>query len=204
MLTERQEAILDFVRNYQAAQSVPPSGREVARRFGFSQQGAAKHLQALARKGQLEKLVDGKWGLQAKGVQSHLFEVPVFGVIPAGLPAQQEQDPEERVAVDPGVFGVRTLRPGYFWFLRVTGDSMDGAGILEGDLVALVRKDPRPGDIIAALVDDTLTTLKRFVQERGRPILRAANPRYPDLRPQRLESQGVVVGVIRRKLAAMA
>jgi repressor LexA len=204
MLTERQETILDFVREYQTAQSVPPSTREVARKFGCSQQGAAKHLQALARKGQLEKLADGKWGLQAKSVQSHLFEVPVYGAIPAGLPAMQEQDPEETIAVDPAIFGVRRLRPGFFWFLRVMGDSMTGANILDGDLVALVRKDPRPGDIIAALVDETTTTLKRFVKERGRTLLRAANPRYADIVPQRLESQGVVVGVIRRQVAGHA
>lgn len=201
MLTERQETILDFVRAYQAAQSVPPSTREVARKFGCSQQGANKHLQTLARKGQLEKLADGKWGLQAKSVQAHLFEVPVYGAIPAGWPAMQEQEPEETVAVDPAIFGVRKLRPGHFWFLRVTGDSMTGANILDGDLVALARKEPRPGDIIAALVDETTTTLKRFVKERGRTLLRAANPRYPDLVPARLESQGVVVGVIRQKVA---
>jgi len=201
MLTERQETILNFVSEYQAAQSVPPSTREVARKFGCSQQGAAKHLQALARKGQLEKLVDGKWGLQARSVQGHLFEVPVYGAIPAGLPAMQEQEPEETVALDPAIFGVRKPRPGHFWFLRVTGDSMTGAGILDGDWVALARKEPRPGDIIAALMDETTTTLKRFVKEGGRTLLRAANPRYADLLPGRLESQGVVVGVIRRKLA---
>jgi repressor LexA len=201
MLTERQEVILDFVRAYQAAQSVPPSTREVARTFGCSQQGAAKHLQTLARKGQLEKLADGKWGLQAKSVQAQLFEVPVYGAIPAGLPAMQEQQADETIAVDPAIFGVRQRRPGHFWFLRVTGDSMIGANLLDGDLVALVRKEPRPGDIIAALVDETTTTLKRFIKERGRTLLRAANPRYADIMPQRLESQGVVVGVIRRKLA---
>ena len=159
MLTERQETILIFVRDYQAAQSVPPSTREVARTFGCSQQNAAKHLQVLAKKGQLDKLADGKWGLQAKSVQAHLFDVPVYGAIPAGLPAMQEQDPEESVKVDPAIFGVRSPRPGFFWFLRVTGDSMVGANILDGDLVALVRKEPRPGDIIAALVDETTTTL---------------------------------------------
>jgi repressor LexA len=200
MLTERQESILDFVREYQTAQSVPPSTREVARRFGCSQQGANKHLQVLARKGQLSKLADGKWGLQAKSVQGHLFKIPVYGAIPAGLPAMQEQEPEETVAVDPAIFGVSNRRPGHFWLLRVTGDSMTGANILDGDLVALARKEPQPGDIIAALVDETTTTLKRFVKKRGRPILEAANPRYADIVPQRLESQGVVVGVIRRKL----
>ena len=201
MLTERQEELLDFVRAYQAEHSVPPSTRDAARKFGCSQQNIAKLLQALAAKGQVEKLADGKWGLQAKHVQGHLFDAPVYGAIPAGLPAMQEQAPEETIAIDPAVFGVRATRPGQFWFLRVMGDSMTGANILDGDLVALVRREPRPGDIIAALVDETTTTLKRFVRERGRTRLRAENPRYPDILPQRLESQGVVVGVIRRQPA---
>ncbi len=199
-MTERQEEILSFARDYQQAEGVPPSTREVARKFGFSQPAAAKHLQALARQGRVQKLADGKWGLSAAEIQDH-FSFPVYGTIPAGLPAMQEQEPDEKVNIDPAIFGVRQPRPGYFWFLRVKGDSMTGAAIFDGDLVALVRKEPRPGDIIAALVDETTTTLKRFVRERGRTLLRAANPRYPDLAPSRLECQGVVVGVIRRQVA---
>ena len=107
----------------------------------------------------------------------------------------------DTIAIDPAVFGVRKPRPGYFWFLRVRGDSMIGANIVDGDLVALVRREAKVGDIIAALVDETSTTLKKVVKERGRTLLRAANPRFADIMPQRLESQGVVVGVIRRKLA---
>jgi len=201
MLTERQEEILDFVREYQRTHNVAPSTREVARQFECSQPTAVKHLQALARKTQLDKLADGKWGLKASQVQGHLFDAPVYGSIPAGLPAMQEQEPEDTVAIDPTLFGVRKARPGSFWFLRVTGDSMIGANILDGDLVALVRREAKPGDIIAALVDETTTTLKRVVKERGRTLLRAANPRFADIVPQRLESQGVVVGVIRRKVS---
>ena len=201
MLTERQEEVLDFVHEYQRNHGVPPSTREIARTFQCSQPTALKHLQALARKAHVDKLADGKWGLKATQVQAHLFTAPVYGAIPAGLPAMQEQQPEETIAIDPAVFGVRRARAGQFWFLRVTGDSMVGANILDGDLVALVRRDPRPGDIIAALVDETSTTLKTFVRERGRTLLRAANPRYPDLTPARIESQGVVVGVVRRMSA---
>ena len=202
MLTERQEEILEFVRDYQSEQSVPPATREIARHFHVSQPTVTGHLQALARKGRLEKLADGKWGFKGGAVQSHLFEAPVYGSIPAGLPAMQEQQMEETVRIDPAVFGVKRARPHHFWFLRVTGDSMEGAAIFDGDLVALVRREPRPGEIIAALVDGTTTTLKRLIRERGRMLLRAENPRYADIVPQqRLESQGVVVGVIRRKLA---
>ena len=200
MLTERQEQILDFVREYQRAHRVTPSTREIARQLGASQPTIHGHLLALAKKAQLEKLADGKWGLKTAAVQGHLFEVPVYGTIPAGLPAMQEQTAEETLPIDPAVFGVKTTRAHHFWLLRVTGDSMTGANIVDGDLVALVRREPKPGDIIAALVDETTTTLKRLVRVRGRSVLRAENPRYPDLTPERIESQGVVVGVIRRNV----
>ena len=201
MLTERQEAVLDFVNGYQRQHGVPPSTREIARTFECSQPTALKHLQSLARKSQLDKLADGKWGFKAVQVQGHLFSAPVFGSIPAGFPAMQEQTPEETITIDPALFGVRSARKDYFWFLRVTGDSMTGAHILDGDLIALVRREPKPGDIIAALVDETTTTLKTFLKEKGRVLLRAANPRYADIFPSQLESQGVVVGVIRRQPA---
>jgi repressor LexA len=201
MLTERQEEVLDFVKEYQRAHGVAPSTREIARTFQCSQPTALKHLQSLARKSQLDKLVDGKWGSKATQVQGHLFTAPVFGSIPAGLPAMQEQDPEETIVINPSLFGVRAARKDDFWFLRVAGDSMTGAHILDGDLVALVRREPKPGDIVAALVDETSTTLKTFLKEKGRVLLRAANPRYADIFPRQLESQGVVVGVLRRRLA---
>jgi repressor LexA len=200
MLTERQEEILEFVRGYQETQSVPPSTREIARHFQVSQPTVTGHLQALAKKGQLDKLADGKWGFKGGAVQTHLFEFPVYGTIPAGLPAMKEQEAGETVKVDPAIFGIKKPRPHHFWFLRVSGDSMEGANIFNDDLVALMRRDPRQNEIIAALVDETTTTLKRLVRERGRTLLRAANPRYPDIRPQQLESQGVVVGVIRQKV----
>jgi repressor LexA len=202
MLTERQDQILDFVKTHQRSHGVPPSTRQIGRQLEASQATVMGHLRALAKKSQLEKLADGKWGLKAAGVQTHLFEAPIYGSIPAGLPAMQEQTPEETITVDPALFGVRRARPDHFWFLRVRGDSMIDAHILDGDLVALERREPRPGDIIAALVDDTETTLKRLVRVGGRLILRAANARYADIIPTRgLESQGVVVGLMRRSAA---
>jgi repressor LexA len=201
MLTERQDQILDFVKEYQRTHGVPPSTRQIGRQLNASQATVMGHLRALANKGQLEKLADGKWGLKAVGVQAHLFHAPIYGSIPAGLPAMQEQTPEETLPVDPALFGVRRARPNHFWFLRVRGDSMVGANILDGDLVALERREPRPGDIIAALVDDTDTTLKRLVRTGGRMVLRAENKRYADIIPARIESQGVVVGLVRRQIA---
>lgn len=203
MLTERQEQILDFIRSYQQTEGIPPSTREIRRHLGVSSQSTVMgHLQALVRKGQLAKLADRKWGLRAREVQAQLFEVPVYGTIPAGLPAMQEQAPDETVAIDPRVFGVSRPKRLHLWALRVRGDSMVDAHILDGDLAVLERREPRQGEIIAALVDGTESTLKRLVQVDGRPALHAENRRYADIVPsQRLECQGVLVGVIRRSSA---
>ena len=104
------------------------------------------------------------------------------------------------VAIDPASFGVR---PGAQLFaLRVRGDSMVDAGILDRDTVFLTPRDPRPGAIVAALIDGE-STLKRFLVQRGRPFLRAENPRYPDLLPAtELIIQGVMVGLLRQQPAA--
>ena len=200
MLTERQEEILDFIRSYQGEHGLPPSTRIIQRHFGFSSQSTVmSHLRALANKEQVSKLDDQKWGLKAAAVQGQLFSVPVYGSIPAGLPAMKEQTTDEVLALDPAIFGIRSRRPHHLWALRVQGDSMIDAHILDGDLVILERREARPGDIIAALVDETNTTLKRLVHVRGKPVLRAENKKYADIVPEReLESQGVLVGVIRR------
>jgi repressor LexA len=114
----------------------------------------------------------------------------------------QEQEPAETVAVDPDVFGISRPKRHQLWVLRVKGDSMVDAHILDGDLAVLERREPRPGDIIAALVDGTESTLKRLLHIRGKPVLRAENKRYRDIVPeQRLECQGVLVGVIRQAIA---
>jgi repressor LexA len=203
MLTERQEEILEFIRQFQQEHQMPPSTREIQRHFGFSSQTTVMgHLQALSAKQQLSKLADRKWGLKASEVQGQLFALPVFGAIPAGLPAMQEQEAEETLQVDPAVFGLRRQKAHHYWALRVTGDSMIDAHIIDGDLVVLERREPKPGDIVAALVDETHTTLKRLVKAGGRLVLRAENKRYKDIVPERIESQGVLVGVIRRAVSS--
>jgi len=205
-LTARQAQILEFIRDFQREHGLPPSTREIQRHFRFgSQTTVMDHLRALAAKDELGHLHRHRWGLRPRDLPAAgLLSLPVYGSIPAGLPAMQEQEPEETLRVDPAVFGLRRPRPLHYWALRVQGDSMVDAHILDGDLAVLERREPRPGDIIAALVDDTSTTLKRLVQLNGRPLLRAANKRYRDIVPERLESQGVLVGVIRRQSRAEA
>src|SRR5476649_2397487 len=123
-MTEKQEATLDFISAYQQANGVPPSTREVQRHFRYnSQTTVIRQLQALSAAGQLKQMTNGSWGLKGRA-QLHLFAAPVYGAIPAGLPAMREQEPEETIMLDPALFGVRSPRPHHLWVLRVSGDSM--------------------------------------------------------------------------------
>ncbi len=199
MLTARQEEMLEFIRGYQAAEGIPPSTRVVQKRFGFASQNAVmSHLRALATKGAVVQLADGSWGVKAKEVQG-LFELPLYGSIPAGWPEERREESGETVLIDPARFGVVPGRRPRLWALRIEGDSMEGAHILAGDIGVFERREAQPGDIVAALVDGATTTLKRWVQVEGRAVLRAANPRYADIVPvETWESQGVLVGLIRQ------
>lgn len=196
MLTKRQAEILAYVENFQERHGTPPSTREVARTFNTSQPTAFEHLRALARKGRIEKLADGRLGIKAAN-RGRQIEIPIYGYIPAGVPVGNEQETSETVAIDPQLFGFRPADFTRLWALRITGDSMERAGIFAGDLAIMLKREPSPGEIIAALVDGTATTLKRLIRTNGRLVLRAANRKYGDIRPTHLEAQGVLVGLIR-------
>lgn len=201
-LTPRQEEILAFISDFQRENKVPPSTRVIQKQFGFgSQTTVMRHLGALANKGSLEQLGDGTWGAKVNEVQT-VFSLSIFGEIPAGLPTSEEQKPDEKISVDPALFGISDSRKEKLWGLRIKGDSMMNAQIRDGDIGVFEYREPRVGEIIAALVDETTVTLKRLVQVRGRRILRAENKKYPDIVPAvKLECQGVLVGLIRGKIA---
>lgn len=202
MLTARQEEILDYIRAYQREHGIPPSVRVVQKHFGFASQNAAHaHLKALAAKGAVSQFSDGSWGVKAAEVQG-MLALPIYGAIPAGRPEDREQEAEETLPFDPAWFGLSRARRERLWGLRIRGDSMIGAHICDGDIGVFERREPREGEIIAALVDGATTTLKRLVRARGRLVLRAENPRFADIAPdERLECQGVLVALIRRDVA---
>ena len=199
-LTEKQAAILEFIRDGQIEHGIPPSTRDIQRKFRYGSQNAVmNHLRSLAKKGRIERINGRTWGLKSGHLAGSRFQLPVYGTIPAGLPAMQEQVPDESIEFDPALFGLRRARQPHVWALRVSGDSMINAHILPGDLAVFERRPPRAGDIIAALVDETTTTLKRLRYDKGVAVLQAENPRYRDIIPQNgLVCQGVLVGVIRQ------
>jgi repressor LexA len=126
------------------------------------------------------------------------MDIPVYGSIPAGFSEEQKQEAQGCISADVGSLGIRpTART---FALQVRGDSMVGKHIVEGDYAIFEHgMTPRSGDVVAALIDNE-STLKTFVTERGKPYLRAENPKYPKLIPAtELVIQGVLVALIRKR-----
>lgn len=192
-LTPRQREILEFVQEQRILTGRMPSTREIQRHFGFASQTAAvNHLKALEKKGRLKRLPGDLLPL----AERFFSDVPLLGSIPAGMPSLEEEAVDGAVAVDLGSIGVSESARTFA--LTVRGDSMIDAHIQEGDVVILEYKEPRDGDVVAALIDGE-TTLKRFVVENGTPYLKAENAAYPDLSPAiELVIQGVVVALTRK------
>jgi len=204
-LTKQQRAIRDFIERETAAGHPCPSQREIAERFGFASKTAvACHVRALVKKGVLAVEAGKARSLRLTSplakLRNRVVDILVFGSIPAGLPQAREQDAEGCVSVDIESIGTKPTRNTFA--LRVSGESMIGRHICDGDIVVLEHgPDPRPGQIVAALIDGQ-STLKTFILKGGKPYLRAENPDYPDFIPaQELMIQGVFKALIRKAKA---
>jgi repressor LexA len=205
-LTDRQRQILDFIQRKQFADALTPTLRDIAAHFRFRSPNAAlAHVQALMAKGFLKNLPGRARSLQVvdpdapkERSRPRIVTVPIYGAIPAGQPVDAAQEEEGCVLIDVDTLGIKpTART---FGLKVQGDSMLGKNIVNGD-IAIVEHgvQPRPGDVVAALIDGQVT-LKTFLMHRGKPYLRAENPRYPNLIPQEeLQIQGVMVALVRRR-----
>jgi len=201
MLTDRQRGILDFIQSEQREKGITPSTREIQKHFRFaSQTSVMQYLAALERKGFLDRHAHKARALITPVQKVRITDVPIYGQIPAGMATLTEQTVEGHVSLD--TRSANVSKGGKTFALRVRGDSMIDAHILDGDIVILEdRKDVQSGDIVAALIDGE-TTLKRYVMEHGRPYLKAENSRYPNLTPAReLRIQGVVVSLVRKQPA---
>jgi len=205
-LTERQKQILDFIQRKQESQGLVPTFREIAAHFRFSSPNAVTaHVQALLTKGALKNLPGRARSLQvvlphvpADRPRPRIVSVPIYGSIPAGQPQDAAQEEEGCVLIDVDTLGIKPSARTFG--LKVQGDSMLGKSIIDGD-VAIIEHgvQPRSGDVVAALIDGQVT-LKTFVLQRGKPYLRAENPRYPNLIPQEeLQIQGVMVALVRKR-----
>lgn len=196
-LTARQAEILELIRSHIAEQDCPPTRAEIAHELGFRSPNAAEdHLRALERKGVIELVAGSSRGIR---LLEEDFGLPVVGRVAAGEPILAEQHIEDYSSLEPDTF-----RPRADYLLRVHGDSMQDAGILNGDLLAVHRqKTAENGQIVVARIEDEVT-VKRFRQRGAIVRLLPENPDYEpiriDLREQPLVIEGLGVGVLRKEI----
>ena len=199
-LTPRQNQVLTFILERLKTGHASPTLREIAAHFRFaSSRAAACHVDLLVSKGALSRDSGKARSLRPASTtpRHRTAEIPIFGSIPAGFAEEREAAAEGCIAVD---LDELQLKPTARTFaLRVTGDSMMGKGILDGDLVLLEHgAEARHGQVVAALVDGK-STLKTYLVKNRKPYLRAENPKYPDLIPaEELMVQGVFRALIRK------
>ena len=207
-LTDRQQQILDLIRQTVARTGFPPTRAEIALALGFRSPNAAEdHLKALARKGAIELTAGASRGIRLKDnspspTQSSLpmpglaqLLLPLVGRVAAGSPILAAEHVEREVGVDPNLFA---QTPDYL--LKVRGMSMRDAGILEGDLLAVKKaSEARNGQIVVARLGDDVT-VKRLQRQNGHIELL---PENPDFEPIVVEAgqdfalEGIAVGLIR-------
>jgi len=200
--TRAQQRLLDFIQAQEQAGRATPTLREIAERFGFrSHRAAACHLEALKRKGFIESEPGKARSIRLTSpltkFRNRVVDIPLYGSVPAGFAQNREQEAEGCVSVDIQSIGFNPTRNTFA--LRVTGDSMIGKHICDGDIVVFEHgPEPRSGQIVAALIDRK-NTLKTFLIKNGKPFLKAENSKFPDLIPsEELVIQGVFRALIRK------
>lgn len=195
-LTQRQQQVLDIVRQHIDDTGYPPTRADIARELGFKSANAAEeHLKALARKGAIEIIPGASRGIRLPDSGG----IPIVGRVAAGSPVLAQEHIEDHCDLPPSFF-----KPAADYFLRVQGDSMIDVGIFDGDLLAVHSTAvANNGDIVVARIDDEVT-VKRLHQTRDRHRLEllAENQDYApievDLREQEFAIEGLSVGVLRR------
>ncbi len=198
-LTERQQEVLSLIRNNISETGYPPTRAEIAEELGFKSANAAEeHLRALARKGAIEMVPGASRGIRIPDDEES--GIPVIGQVAAGNPILAEQNIEDYCDISPSFFS-----PQADYLLRVKGYSMQDAGILDGDLLAVHRTDQvRNGQIVVARIGEEVT-VKRFRRERNKQEIELV-PENSDfsiikvnLKDDDFSIEGLSVGIIRRE-----
>ncbi len=202
-LTPRQEEILDFIKDFYRENGMPPTVREISDHYGISSSSMFDHLSALQKKGYLKRASRKSRSLEfTEGFQKVTFprikmDIPILGRVAAGLPLLADENQEGTLRLD------RDIAPTSDTFaLRVRGDSMMDAHILDGDLVLVKRaNEARNGEIVVALIGDE-ATVKTFYKEgakiRLQPENKSMEPIFVDKDSPEFRILGKVSSVIRR------
>jgi repressor LexA len=214
-LSPKQLEVLEFISLFVEKRGLPPTRGEIAAGLGLkNRQGIDQHLRALETKGAIELVPGISRGIRLTRAEKHRSllsdahrqsyattpsTLPLLGRIAAGSPILASENIEEEVHVDPAMF-----RPHADFLLRVRGDSMKDANILDRDLLAVHRiNEAQNGQIVVARIGDE-ATVKYYRQEGHRIRLEPANSEYQpievDVRNEEFAIEGLAVGVIRRDL----
>ena len=195
-LTDRQKEILDFIKEFVRNHKYPPTIREIASSFSISVKGAHDHVKALEKKERIKCNLRRSRAIEIieeEGRDADITEVPLIGHVAAGVPLFAEENWEGVLKVSS-----QNLNKGKHFALHVQGDSMEGAGILDGDLAIFEQcRQADNGDIVVAIINDEAVTLKRFYKEKNRVKLKAENPVYPPIYTQNVRVLGKLSCIIR-------
>ncbi len=195
-ITKRQSEVLSYIKTFIRDHKFPPTIREISQGFSISVKGAYDHVKALEKKQFIRLGTHRSRTIEVLGEDTdtdRTVDVPVLGNVAAGLPLLAEENLEGTVRL-PQEF----VRRGPHFALHVTGDSMHGAGIMDGDLAIFRQQQTAEnGDIVVAMVDEAVT-LKRFFKEKNRIRLQAENPEYPPIFTQNVRVLGRLAHLIRR------
>lgn len=200
-LSTKQKRLLDYVRAHITETGTSPSLRRAALDLDISHTAVAQTLKILEKKGLIRR--EGRYRREVHLVgpdrrfvgAGRWTPVPVIGRITAGLPAYAQQEWDEHIVVDSGVYKGKNL-----FALRVKGDSMTGAGILDGDIaICEPRQYAHNGEIVVALICGEEATVKRFFIRSGRIVLQPENPAYDSVQYgfDEVLVQGRVIGIQR-------
>lgn len=199
-LYKRQRQILDFIQQYIQKNGYSPTLQQIADALGVSSLATVhEHLGAMTKKGVIRKFEGAVRGIEivnkkideiTKGI-----ELPILGFIAAGAPIEPHTDPNASTCVPPGMLSGKKRS----FVLQVKGESMIDDGILDGDFVVVEEQEEATnGDIVVALLENGLATLKRYFKEATRIKLQPANSQMQPIYVTNVKIQGKVVGVIRK------
>jgi repressor LexA len=200
-LTKRQQEIFDFIKRYSSNHGYPPTVRDIGKAVGLASSSTVHaHLANLEKLGLLRRDPSKPRAIElldraVEGVRSLVAPagLPVVGQVAAGQPVLAEENIEEYVQV-PALIGGEDGE----YLLRVRGDSMKDAGILEGDYVVVHRQETASdSEIVVAMVGEE-ATVKRFFREPDHIRLQPENPAYEPIRSREVRVLGRVVGLLRR------
>ncbi len=179
-LTERQRQVLAFITKYIKAHTYPPTIREIADNFSISVKGAYDHVAVLKKKGRLTHGDNRSRTLEivqddTKTNDEVFINVPILGTVAAGLPILTEENLDGTFPVHSSMIKQNKT----YFMMKVRGDSMINAGIMEGDFALIEKRETaQNGEIVVAQVNDEYITLKRFFKESSRIRLQPENPTH--------------------------